>query len=318
MASDFLSIIQSQRSQPSASRKTPTPKDHSRCCRFASTVLFPHAVLPLTVGRESSIQLIQSLGEEKTIMSSLPSAMPRIDSVHNPAILHSDRHPGDRSQGRQNAEPEPVCLYGRHGARSKLGEFCTDRALFDWPAVEPIFRMSRRLPRSGARSAAAERSLLSFRQIVTASPTLSDELQTIALNIEEPGRLVDFIASSLPFPGHYRQAGAAGDSGRQGLRLERINRHLAKEARSAAAAEQDPVRSPGPGAAIATGLLPSRAAQSDPERRLGEMDEGPEGHRRVAPEDRERPACRRTTKKEAVKELEPAFDECLQWPPTTR
>src|SRR3979490_2949418 len=32
------------------------------------TVLFPHAVLPLTVGRESSIQLIESLGEQKTIV----------------------------------------------------------------------------------------------------------------------------------------------------------------------------------------------------------------------------------------------------------
>src|ERR1700691_4015086 len=32
------------------------------------TVLFPHAVLPLPVGRESSIQLIQSLGEGKTIL----------------------------------------------------------------------------------------------------------------------------------------------------------------------------------------------------------------------------------------------------------
>src|SRR3990172_662423 len=31
------------------------------------TVLFPHAVLPLTVGRESSVQLIHSLGEEKII-----------------------------------------------------------------------------------------------------------------------------------------------------------------------------------------------------------------------------------------------------------
>lgn len=31
------------------------------------TVLFPHAVLPLTVGRESSIQLIESLGDERTI-----------------------------------------------------------------------------------------------------------------------------------------------------------------------------------------------------------------------------------------------------------
>src|SRR6266704_1243940 len=32
------------------------------------TVLFPHAVLPLTVGRESSVQLINSLGEDKTIV----------------------------------------------------------------------------------------------------------------------------------------------------------------------------------------------------------------------------------------------------------
>src|SRR6202167_752020 len=46
------------------------------------TVLFPHAVLPLTVGRESSIQLIESLGEERTIVvaaqirPSLPTCTP--------------------------------------------------------------------------------------------------------------------------------------------------------------------------------------------------------------------------------------------------
>ena len=38
-----------------------------------------------------------------------------------------------------------------------------------------------------------------FQQIVSESPTLSDELRTIAANIEEPSRLVDFVASSLPF-----------------------------------------------------------------------------------------------------------------------
>src|SRR2546430_16370302 len=32
------------------------------------TVLFPHAVLPLTVGRERSVQRINSLGEDKTIV----------------------------------------------------------------------------------------------------------------------------------------------------------------------------------------------------------------------------------------------------------
>src|ERR1700691_1998737 len=51
------------------------------------TVLFPHAVLPLTVGRESSIQLIESLGEERTIVVAA-QIDPRLDSP-KPADMHS-------------------------------------------------------------------------------------------------------------------------------------------------------------------------------------------------------------------------------------
>src|SRR5215469_17177318 len=65
MASDFVSVIKPKADDPGAQQdgKTPIPVLPVR-----DTVLFPHAVLPLTVGRESSIQLIQSLGEEKTIL----------------------------------------------------------------------------------------------------------------------------------------------------------------------------------------------------------------------------------------------------------
>jgi ATP-dependent Lon protease len=41
--------------------------------------------------------------------------------------------------------------------------------------------------------------VLTFQQVVAASPGLSDELQTMVVNIEEPGRLADFVASSLGF-----------------------------------------------------------------------------------------------------------------------
>ena len=83
-------------------------------------------------------------------------------------------------------------------------------------------------PKNPSVEALQRNVVTQFQQIVTASPTLSDELQTIAMNIDEPGRLVDFIASSLPFL-------ATGD--KQELletpdvaaRLERINKHLAKE-----------------------------------------------------------------------------------------
>jgi ATP-dependent Lon protease len=36
-----------------------------------------------------------------------------------------------------------------------------------------------------------------FQHVVSLSPLLSDDLQALAMNITEPGRLADFIASSL-------------------------------------------------------------------------------------------------------------------------
>jgi len=52
--------------------RTPKPKEEETgvlpILPVRDTVLFPHAVLPLTVGRESSVQLINSLGEDKTIV----------------------------------------------------------------------------------------------------------------------------------------------------------------------------------------------------------------------------------------------------------
>ena len=51
------------------------------------TVLFPHAVLPLTVGRESSILLIESMGDERTIVVTA-QLDPRLDSP-KPLDLHA-------------------------------------------------------------------------------------------------------------------------------------------------------------------------------------------------------------------------------------
>ena len=73
-------------SQPSPEKSTP------RVLRVPvlpvrDTVLFPHAMLPLTVGRESSIQLIESLGEERSIVV-MAQIDPRLDSP-GPADLHT-------------------------------------------------------------------------------------------------------------------------------------------------------------------------------------------------------------------------------------
>ena len=64
MPSEFVSVI-----KPNGNKTMGDAGSHAiPVLPVRDTVLFPHAVLPLTVGRESSIQLIQSLGEEKTIL----------------------------------------------------------------------------------------------------------------------------------------------------------------------------------------------------------------------------------------------------------
>src|SRR3979409_1627539 len=60
-------------SQQTPNERTPKPKETQDqralpVLPVRDTVLLPHAVLPLTVGRESSVQLINSLGEDKTMV----------------------------------------------------------------------------------------------------------------------------------------------------------------------------------------------------------------------------------------------------------
>jgi ATP-dependent Lon protease len=76
---------------------------------------------------------------------------------------------------------------------------------------------------------ALQRNVLTlFQQIVAGSPTLSDELQTVAINIEEPGRLVDFVASSLPSLST-RDKQEILETTDVLRRLQIVNHHLAKE-----------------------------------------------------------------------------------------
>jgi len=186
------------------------------------TVLFPHAVLPLTVGRDSSVQLINSLGEDKTIIV-VAQREARVDT------------------------PQPVDLYstGTLATVHKVVKM-PNQSLFvfteglervhvqEYQQLTPFMKATYDvLPQPGAQKSpeeeALQRNVLSlFQQIVAGSPTLSDELQTVAMNIDDPGRLVDFVASSLP---------SLATKDKQDLlettdvrsRLEKINKHLTKE-----------------------------------------------------------------------------------------
>src|ERR1700680_1298845 len=186
------------------------------------TVLFPHAVLPLTVGRESSVQLINSLGEDKTIVV-VAQREARVDNpqpsdlytVGAAAIVHKVvkvSHPG-------------LFVFAEGLERVRLGEF-TQLAPFMRARVSNIPEAAS--PDSSEIEALQRNVLTLFQQIVAGSPTLSDELSTVALNIDEPGRLVDFIASSLPSLSTPDKQDTLETLDIR-VRLEKINQHLAKE-----------------------------------------------------------------------------------------
>ena len=157
------------------------------------TVLFPHAVLPLTVGRESSIQLIESLGEERAIVvaAQLDARLdtPKPEDLHNVGTL-ATVHKVVRMPNQSRF------VFTEGVSRVRLVRFIQSEPFM----VAEVETLADEAPATSAEFEALARNVIGqFQQIVTESPTLSDELRTIAANIDEPVRLVDFVASSLPF-----------------------------------------------------------------------------------------------------------------------
>jgi ATP-dependent Lon protease len=186
------------------------------------TVLFPHAVLPLTVGRESSVQLINSLGDDKTIIV-VAQREARVDSpqptdlfaVGSLAVVHKVVRMPNQS----------LFVFAEGLERVKVTEY-TQLTPFMRATVESIPEIN--APQNAQIEALQRNVLTLFQQIVAGSPTLSDELSTVAANIEDAGRMVDFIASSLPSLSTKDKQDVLETPDVQ-VRLDKINQHLAKE-----------------------------------------------------------------------------------------
>jgi len=168
------------------------------------------------------VQLINSLGEDKTIVV-VAQREARVDA------------------------PQPTDLYGigtlavvhkvvkmPNQSLFVFAEGLERVRLADFAQLSPFMRarvttIPEIIPPKDSEIEALQRNVLTlFQQIVAGSPTLSDELSTVAMNIEEPGRLVDFIASSLPSLSTSDKQETLETTDVR-VRLEKINQHLAKE-----------------------------------------------------------------------------------------
>ncbi len=188
------------------------------------TVLFPNAILPLTVGRESSLKLINDLKENEKFIGVVAQRDPRVDNPQ-PVDLY---HIGTVAFVHKVIKLPSQSLFIFVEGLQRI-------ALEEVIQVEPFLR-ARAKPLTDVIPTekqsdfeALVRSVTSlFQQVVQLSPTLSDDLQTVVMNIDDPSRLSDFIAANLPSLSSTEKQELL-ESLELKVRLERLNRQLVRE-----------------------------------------------------------------------------------------
>src|SRR5215213_5268844 len=157
------------------------------------TVLFPNSFLPLAVARESSVRLI----EEAINGSKLVGVFTQRDaSIEEPT--QDDMHRIGTATHIHKMFKLP------DGSLRLIVQGLSRLQLESVTAVRPYLRARVKAADDTIREEdrleidALQRNIkTNFQHVVSLSPLLSDDLQALAMNITEPGRLADFIASSL-------------------------------------------------------------------------------------------------------------------------
>jgi ATP-dependent Lon protease len=157
------------------------------------TVLYPNSFMPLAVARESSVRLIDdaiSAGKLIGVFAQRDASVEEptqedLYSVGTASHIHKMFKLPDGSLR--------LIVQG-------LGRLTLDEIVATRPYLQARVSQAQEEFKDEDRleiDALLRNIKTNFQQVVSLSPLLSDDLQTLAANIAEPGRLADFIASSL-------------------------------------------------------------------------------------------------------------------------
>ena len=157
------------------------------------TVLFPNSFMPLAVAREASVRLI----DEATATGRMIGVFTQREaSTEEP--LQPDLYPIGTATHIHKLFKLPdgsLRLIVQGLARIRLDHLVHTRPYLR-ALVSPAEEQLR--DEDHLEIDALQRNIKSnFQQVVSLSPLLSDDLQALAANITDPGKLADFIASSL-------------------------------------------------------------------------------------------------------------------------
>jgi ATP-dependent Lon protease len=157
------------------------------------TVLFPNSFMPLAVAREASVRLINEAMDGPRVIAVFTQ---RDASIEEPA--QEDLYPvGTATHIHKMFKlPDGSLRLIVQGLQRLTLTSVTQATPYLRAEIVPAPEALRDEDR--LEIDALQRNIkTNFQQVVSLSPLLSDDLQTLAFNITEPGRLADFIASSL-------------------------------------------------------------------------------------------------------------------------
>ncbi len=164
-----------------------------------NTVLFPHMLTPLFVGRERSVAAVEEAMENDRTILVIAQREQDADDVGPNELFGVGVEAHIQRVLKMPDGSTSIVVQGRR--RMRVIEFVQERPMLRGRAT-PIYGEEEK---SIAIEAMMRAVLSLFERVVKLSRTLPDDSYIMAMNVDEPGWLADLIASTLPLDVSRRQ-----------------------------------------------------------------------------------------------------------------
>jgi ATP-dependent Lon protease len=164
-----------------------------------NTVLFPHMLTPLFIGRERSVVAVEeAMAGDRMILAVAQRAMD-LDEVGASDLFTIGVEASIQRILKMPDGSISIVVQGRR--RMQVADFVQER-----PALRALVAVMQSESEHSVAIEAMMRAVLSlFERVVRLSRTMPDDAYIMAMNVEQPGWLADLIASTLPLDVPRRQ-----------------------------------------------------------------------------------------------------------------
>ena len=158
-----------------------------------NTVIFPHQVVPLAVGREKSLKLVESIGEETKVIGLITQRDGRVEDPVVEDLYGWGTAAMILKKFKMPDGSEQVIVQGLYRFR-----------LLHMLQTEPFFEgLIEQMPDEFEEDMEVEALVNNiknvFQKVADYAPYLTNEHRVMILNTEEPDRLADMVAAQINF-----------------------------------------------------------------------------------------------------------------------